>query len=381
MKAKTWIEISKEALTENVRVFREYLSETAKDPHSTLHVPRIMAVVKSNAYGHGSVGVAQTVESDVDWFGVDSVDEGITLREAGIKKPILILGYTLKDRLKDVAAHDLSMVVYNLDVVEALAKLNAPVNVHIKIETGTERQGVEGEKLRVLVKAISQVANIEVEGVYTHFANVEEDDAFPKEQLQRFNDALEILKEEGVEPKLRHAACTAAGFLLPEASFDLVRLGISLYGLWSSKYTKDNILRRTNGVGLAPALTWKTVVAQVKSVKKGAGVSYDLTEKVERDSKIAVIPVGYWDGYDRTLSKKGHVLIKGARCKVIGRVCMNMFMVDVTDVGEISPEEEVVLLGRQGDEEITAEELAEIVGTINYEIVTRINPLIPRILI
>ena len=376
MKTKTWVEVSKRALTENVRAFRVHTTARAKGA-----APGMMAVIKSNAYGHGLTEVAETVKKQVDWFGVDSVDEGRRLRKAGIKKPVLVLGYTMKDRLADLVRHDLSFVVYDASIVLALRKVKGIAKIHLKLETGTARQGLAGEELRSLAKHISKSKNIVVEGAYTHFANVEEDDVFAKQQIARFVGELAVLKEEGIEPKVCHAACSAAALTLPDAYFDLFRLGISMYGLWPSEHTRKDILRRTKEMNLQPALSWKTVVAQVKSVKKGTPVGYGLTEKVTKDSTLAVLPIGYWDGYDRHLSGRGYVLIGGKRCKIVGRICMNMCMADVTAVKGVKPEDEVVLIGSQGKETVTAEELAGVVGTINYEIVTRINPTIPRTMI
>lgn len=366
--SKTWVEISKSALAENVRAFRRIVGRRTS----------VMAVVKSNAYGHGLVETAKNVEKSVDSFGVDSVDEGIRLRKAGIKTPILVLGYTPTSDVRLFATHDLATVVYSLEMVRAVRRLSRRVNVHIKIETGTVRQGVEGEELRLLAKEIKKAKNVVVQGVYTHFANAEEDAEFTKMQIRRYEAGLQILHEEGIDPTVRHAACSAAAALVVPSRFDLVRLGIMMYGLWPSTHVRGRLAdvgRRT----IQPALTWKTVIAQVKSVKKGTAVGYGLTERLKRDSVVAVLPIGYWDGYDRRLSNRASVLVGGRRCKIIGRICMNMCMADVTGVRGVKTEDEVVLIGVQGKERIAADDLAKIIGTINYEVVTRINPLIQRI--
>lgn len=212
-----------------------------------------------------------------------------------------------------------------------------------------------------------------------HFANVEDvkRPAYAKKQLHAYERALLLMQDLGLDPGLRHTASSAAVFVSPEAQFDLVRPGIALYGLWPSEQVK----RHSKGLSLHPVLTWKTIVAQVKDVAKGTSVGYDRTERVRRDSKVAVLPVGYWDGLDRRLSSKGHVLIRGKRCKILGRICMNMCMVDVTGVSGVAPNDEVVIIGKQGREEVSAEEFAKTLGTINYEVVTRINPQIPRKLV
>lgn len=383
-RAKTWVEISKSALTQNVRAFRRHVgSKTA-----------VMAVVKSNAYGHGLVSVAGIADHEgAAWFGVDNVDEGIELRKNGITKPILVLGYTLNGRLADCVKHRLSFVVYNPETAVALKRLKLkPIGehpklgsnaafVHIKIETGTTRQGISGDGLRRLARELKKTPGVVIEGASTHFANIEDttDHSYAEGQLKKFSEGLAILKDEGIDPPWKHAACSAATVLFPDTYFNLVRLGISMYGLWSSKETLAIAKQKHRLLDLKPAMHWKTVVAQVKRVKKGTPVSYGLTERVTRDSTLAVLPIGYWDGYDRKLSGSGTVLIRGRRCKVMGRVCMNMCVVDVTDVPGVKVEDEVVLLGRQKNEEISAEDIGSKIGSINYEVVTRINPMIPRI--
>jgi alanine racemase len=384
MKNKTWVEISKSSLTKNVRAFRSHVGKKTS----------IMAVVKSNAYGHGLVETARIADSaGASWFGVDNVDEGIVLRKNGIEKSILILGYTLNSRLRDCVDNRLSFVVYNLETAKALRELKLGDSkqhvtrnkalVHIKIETGTTRQGVSGTDLSRLVRELKKMPGVVIEGASTHFANIEDtsDHSYAEEQLQRFREGLSILKKEGIDPPWKHAACSAATVLFPDTYFNLVRLGISMYGLWSSRETLAVAKKEHRLMDLSPVMTWKTVVAQIKRVPKGASIGYGLTGRVTRASRIAVIPVGYWDGYDRGLSNIGAALVRGRRCRVIGRICMNMCMIDVTDVPSVRVEDEVVLLGSQGREKISAEEVARDTGTINYEIVTRINPQIPRIVV
>ena len=352
-----------------------------------------MAVVKANAYGHGLVEVAKiAIESGVLWLGVDSIDEAVELRKTGIDTPILILGYTLLSRLEDVVKYDLRQVVYNRETIEKLkslasknkeTKLFNKIKVHLKVETGTSRQGLEKEELLELAKFIKKHSQIEIEGAHTHYANIEDttDHSYAQQQLQRFKQAVELLEKKGIKIPIKHTACSAAVILFPETYFSLVRVGISMYGLWSSKETFVSAQEKKREIKLEPVLTWKTKVAQIKKIKAGTPISYGLTEKTSQDSKIAVLPVGYWDGYDRKLSGIANVLIKGKRCKMLGRVCMNMIMVDVSHILDIKLEDEVVLLGAQGSEKIIVDELAQKIGTINYEVVTRINPLIPRIVV
>ncbi|MCC7357151.1 alanine racemase [Candidatus Uhrbacteria bacterium] len=375
---KSWVEISRRAITSNVQTFKRHLGK------KTL----LMTVVKSNAYGHGLIPFSTiAAAAGTDWFGVDQLDEALALRKAGILQPILVLGYTSPARFKEAAESRISITVYSKTAILAAKKLNVSKNdrlrVHLEIETGITRQGLSGSELLSLAKKLHALPHIEIEGVFTHFANIEDttDAGFSNVQLKRFSDALKELAQIGINPPVRHTACSAAAILFPNTLFTVARVGISSYGFWSSKETQATALIIKKPLFLKPVLTWKTLIAQVKQVQKGTGISYGLTERVKRDSFIAVIPVGYWDGYDRGFSRIGNVLIHGHRCKVLGRVCMNMFMVDVTDVPGVREGMEVVLIGKQGTEVIRAEDLATQIETIHYEIVTRINPLVPRIVV
>ncbi len=375
---KTWVEINKNNLLHNLEQFKKLVGDNVK----------IMGVVKANAYGHGLLEVAGVISDKVDWFGVDSLSEALKLRQAAIKEPILVLGYVELRDLREAVKNNISLTVYNKETIEKLGKIpiqnpNLSPKVHIKLETGTSRQGVLESDLIDFVKFIKQYPSIQIEGLSTHYANIEDttDSSYAMEQLATFSRVASMLEENGTTIPLKHTACSAATILFPETYFDMVRLGISMYGLWSSKETKA--VAKNKGVDLSfkPVLSWKTIVAQIKNVKAGTSIGYGLTERVTRNSKIAVLPVGYWDGYDRKLSSVGNVLIHGKRCKVLGRVCMNMIVVDVTDLKKIELEDETVLLGRQGREEISADELAQKIGTISYEIITRVNPLIPRLIV
>jgi len=374
---RTWVEIKKIALQNNIQHFNNLIGDKVK----------LMAVVKANAYGHGLIKTAKIVlNAGVNQIGVDSVDEAIDLRKAGIKSPILILGYTLLSRLKDVVKNDLIQTVYNKETIEKLGKFKSTtpgsVKVDLKVETGTFRQGLEKEQLLKLVRLIKKYPNIKIQGAHTHYANIEDttNHDYAKKQLQKFKHIIDFLEKNNIKIPIKHTACSAAIILFPETYFDMVRLGIAMYGLWPSKETLVSAKERNRKINLEPVLCWKTRVAQIKTIKTNTLVGYGLTEKVPHDSKIAILPVGYWDGYDRKFSNFSNVLIKGRRARILGRVCMNMIIADVSHINNVKPEDEVVLLGKQKMEEITAEELAQKVGTINYEIVTKINPLIPRII-
>jgi alanine racemase len=371
---RTWIEVSKSSLRHNVDQLKHGLGSGTE----------FMAVVKSNAYGHGIPNVVKVVDSRVDWFGVDSLPEAEEVRRAGSRKPVLILGYVTREARSQAVRKGFSQVIYDkesLDEIAAAATRRVPAKVHVKIETGTSRQGVLSKDFASFLRYAKSKPNIRLEGLSTHYANIEDtnDSRYAMGQLKRFSAAVESAWSIGFNPKCLHTACSAAILMYPETHFNLVRGGVSMYGLWSSGVTRRAVLDAGHAVELKPAMTWKTIVAQVKKLPKGTPISYGLTEKVTRDTRIAVIPVGYWDGFDRKLSSVGSVLIRGRRAKVLGRICMNMCVVDITDIRGVHTEDEVVLLGEQGKDMITAEELADRIGTINYEVVTRVNPISPRI--
>jgi alanine racemase len=375
--ANTWIEIDRGALAHNTAVFRELAG-----PERAL-----LAVVKGDAYGHGLVPVARTVlEAGADWLGVFWHGEGLRLREAGIEAPVLVFGATPAPALPAALATGLRLTVASPAAAAELAASReaapGPVRAHLKLETGTNRQGLREAELPAVADVL-RTAGIDIEGAYTHFADIEDttDHAFAQKQLQRFQGLLGALGGFGVRPHLAHASCSAAAILFPETRFGLVRAGIGLYGLWPSKETRVSAAERgRNRLGLRAAMTWKTRIAQIKDVPAGEFVGYGRTFRATRPTRVAVLPVGYADGYPRTLSGAAHVLAAGVRAPVLGRICMNMTMVDVTDAPAAAGDE-VVLLGRQGDEAITAEDLARMAGTINYEIVTRAAPGAPRVLV
>lgn len=372
---KTWVEISKSALTRNASLFRRRLGPAKK----------LMAVLKADAYGHGLVEAARVLKTRADWFGVDNLDELIALRRAKLRTPVLVLGFTPSWRMAEAARLGASIVVGSAEQFKAAkagaAKAGRALKLHLKVETGTTRQGVEIKALPELAKAIAASKALVFEGLSTHFANIEDTKAhaYAAVQLERYVQALKLLEAHGLAPRLRHTACTAAAMLYPETHFDMVRVGIGLYGIWPSEETKQAVVEAGLDLPIEPVLSWKTRIAQIKDVRRGTPVSYSLTEKMPRNGRVAVLGAGYWDGFDRGLSSIGEVLVRGKRCKVLGRVCMNMTMIDVTDVPEARAEDAVTLLGRDGNERVTAEEMAAKLGTIGYEVVARINPLAARI--
>lgn len=369
----SWVEINKNNIIHNIRTIKSLLEKET----------RFIAITKANAYGHGLVEVSKiAVENGADMIGVISTEEAETLRKNKIRHPIIILGYVPFLDLMRAVKLNCQLTVYNQETIKKLGGLSKKSNIpiHIKVETGTNRQGIELKELPSFLKLMSRYSNLQISGLSSHFANVEDttDHTFAKLQLKKFQEAIKICKNLNVYPQVKHISSTAAALIFPEAHFDAVRIGIGMYGLWSSNETKVSVKERGLNINPKPALSWKTIIAQIKKVDTGSCIGYGCVEKVREKIKIAILPIGYWDGYDRLLSGAGETLIKGQRCKILGRVCMNMMMADVTHVENVKIEDEAVLLGKQGDDEITADEIAEKIHTINYEVVTRINPLLPR---
>ena len=374
-----WVEIDAGALRNNIAEFKRRLGPG----------PRFGAVVKSNAYGHGIIEVARLAkDASADWLCVNNVDEGVALRDAGLALPILVMGYVPLDALEAVVGHALQPIVYNLETLDRLDAIassrGTTVGVHVKLETGTNRQGVLERDIPGFVARLRDARALTLSGVTTHFANIEDttSHAFAETQMAAFSRVADTISRLHPVPFLRHNACSAAVLLFNRTHLDLTRVGISLYGLWPSKETYVSCLERGKpSLDLKPVMTWKTRIAQVKDVPEGEYVGYGCAWRATRATRIAVLPVGYYEGYDRELSGLAHVLVRGKRAPLRGRVCMNMCMVDVTDIPGASLEDEVTLLGRQGDERITAEQLAGWRGTIAYEIVSRIHPSLPRIVV
>jgi len=375
---RTWVEVSERALSHNITSLRSLLEGDA----------RFCAVIKANAYGHGLLEVANIASrSGVDAFAVDQIDDALLLRERFPSALVLVLGYTMFDRYLEAIKHDIHLTLYDKEGIEHAEKVSRevakPLSVHLKIETGTSRQGVLLEEVDDIARLVSRCSGVSIEGVSTHFANIEDsaNPEFATLQFSRFQTAVETLAAHNIHPQIQHCACSAAIILYPQTHLNMIRAGISMYGLWSSNLVQTTVRNLGVSCDLQPALTWKTRIAQIKSLPMGTPVGYGLTEVLKRSGRIAVLPVGYFDGYDRLLSSKAEVLIKGYRCKIIGRICMNMMMVDVSHVPQLQKEDEVILLGTDGRHRVTADELAMHAGTINYEIVTRINSSLPRIVV
>lgn len=370
----SWVEVSKSALIHNAKQFRKVLGTAS-----------LMAVVKSNAYGHGSFAVSKTIEPFVDWFGVANGNEALALREFKIKKPILVLNYYSREQVRDLIAKNIALVVYDVKQAQAISseakRLRKTAKIHIKVGTGLSRLGVYAKDALAFIKKVQNLPNIEVQGLFSHFASSEDDPGFTTVQLGHFRQIIEELEQNLIFIPIKHIACTASALSFPESHFDLARIGIGIYGLQSYKSIHSLVQKVTPGFSLKPALAWKAKILAVKALPAGAYVGYGRTFRAPRKTKLAILPVGYYEGYDRKFSNLSEVLIGGKRCKVRGRVYMNLLSVDVTDVKNVKAGDEAVLIGRQKKEEISADELAVTAGTINYEIVSRINPILPRILV
>jgi alanine racemase len=375
----SWIEVSRDALLHNVALFRDLLT-----PGTAL-----MAVVKANAYGHGLEQVAGVCAgAGVEMLGVHTADEVAALRRAGISLPIMVMGYLTPKQIASVVDPGVHVLLSSFEVLEALAahgrRLGVALPVHVKVDTGTHRQGVDPGEAAALASS-ARSAGLTVAGVATHFANIEDttDHSYAYLQLERFREAVAAVRDRVGPIQWVHAACSAAALLFREADFGMARVGISLYGHWPSKETYLSWLLEhgRDAVKLQPALAWRVRVGQVKSVDPGAPIGYGLTYRPTRASRIAVLPVGYAEGYPRALSNRGRVLVHGRTGRVVGRVCMNIVMADVTDIPDVRGGDVATLIGRDGDECVTVEELGENAGTINYEILARLSPTLPRVVL
>lgn len=337
-----------------------------------------VAVVKADGYGHGDVAVAKAVYSKVCMYAVATLDEAVNLRENGIDKPILILGFVNVDEYETLVKNQVTATVFDYETAaeldEVAGRLGMKALCHIKVDTGMRRIGLEPDNSGLeVVKNIKRLDNLDVQGIFTHFATSDEADKTKSErQLSKFNSFVDMLKADGITFKYVHCANSAAVIDMPDTYKDMVRLGIAMYGMYPS--TEVNMEK----VHLRPALKLMSHVTYVKEVPKGEEVSYGGTFVTKRPSVIATVAVGYGDGYPRALSSKGYVLINGKKAPIIGRVCMDQMMVDVTDIEGVGRDSLVTLIGCDGDEEITVEELAELSGTFNYEFVCNLNKRIPR---
>ena len=365
----TWAEIDLDAVVHNTRELGNLLGKNVE----------MMAVVKSGAYGHGAPEVSQAaLEGGAACLGVAFPEEGIELRKEGIHAPVLLLGYTPPSQMEWLLEYELTPTIISQEeayhLSEYVSASRSIFPVHVKVDTGMGRLGFLPSRAAEEVEKISRLPGLEVQGLMTHLASADEEDpGYTYQQLDCFNAILEECRKRGVHPRIIHAANSAGMIRFPEAHFNLVRPGLSLYGYYPSPAVKA-----FTEVDLKPVLTFKSRVVMLKRVPSGTYLSYGGTYCTDREAEIATIPVGYADGFNRLLSNRGQVLIKGQRAPVVGRVCMDYIMADVTGLEGVETGAEVVLYGKQGAEAVTAWEVAELQGTIPYEVLCAVSKRVPR---
>lgn len=348
----------------------------------------IMAVIKADAYGHGALPCAKAaVESGVDYLGAGVIEEGVELRKNGITDPILILGSIFPDEASDLVQYDLATILCTPDLAQSIskeaAKQKKTVNVHIKVDTGMNRLGVLPENLLALVEKTSSLPNIKIEGLSTHFSSADDPDTtITTRQIDLFQKTLSELHNKGISPPITHLANTSALFRFPDSRSRMVRPGLILYGALPSPILKPVVheyCKNKNLEYFEPVMHWISKIILTKSVQNGQPISYSGKHVTKKDSLIATLPIGYADGLHRSLSNKMEVLIKGKRAPQVGAICMDMTLIDVTDIPDVQPGDEVVIFGEQGNEEIKVEELAEKGNTIPYEFLCNVGKRVPRV--
>ena len=371
---RTWAEINLDNLVYNYQQIQK------------LTKAKIMAIIKADAYGHGFLDVAKTlVKNDVDYFAVAFLDEAIQLRNHGIKQPILILGYSELSTVKGLVENDITATVYDMELARALSKtaqaLHKTAKIHIKVDTGMSRLGFvyndiknENKKTIYDILKISKLPNIEIEGIFSHFSESDtKSQQFTRQQFACFEKLCKSLEQQGLTIPLRHI-CNSAGIVnYPQMHLDMVRPGIIMYGCYPS--------HEVNGIDLKPVMSVKSLVAHIKEIKKDTSVSYGRLYTAPETRKIATVPIGYADGFSRLLTGKAKMLAGEKVCDVIGAICMDQCMLDVTGVENIKPGDEIVIIGEKNGNTIKADDIAAELGTINYEILCQINKRVPRVYI
>lgn len=370
---RTWAQIDLDKIRHNLTLIRQHLKPTTK----------ILGVVKADAYGHGAVKVSSAINDQVDMFAVSSIHEALQLRKGGIEKDILILGYTPVECAAKLAENNIIQTVFSYDYAEELCKKlrqeGKTLRIHIKTDTGMSRLGFNLQDERDKNRSCLQIYDVYREfgdtllfdGIFTHFAVSETSDPFTKMQYERFVSLFTFLEKAGVPFRIRHCCNSAAILNDPDMQLDMVRPGIILYGMMPDKAMKNP--------GFLPALELKAEIAQVKQLDAGMTVSYGRTYEVGRPMRTATIPIGYADGYSRLFSNNGEVLVCGKRAPIVGRICMDQCMIDVTDIPDVGRGSVVTLIGKDGEEEITASEIADRMGTVNYEVPCLIGKRVPRV--
>lgn len=361
--------INLDAIYENVKNAKKLLNPSTK----------MMAVIKADGYGHGAVPLAETIDELVDAYGIAILEEGIELRKAGFTKPMLILGYTATEQYPAMIEYGIATAVFTLEMAEEISKcavrMEKEAKIHIKLDTGMSRIGFSITRQSLEdIKKINKLPNVKIEGCFSHFARMDETDKTKAmEQFRKFMEFTDTLEKEGVLLPVRHISNSAGIMEAPEVHLDMVRDGICLYGLYPSEEVKKERLP------LIPAMELKAYVSYVKTLPAGVEIGYGGTYTTTKETRVATIPVGYADGYPRCLSGKGAVLIHGKRAPILGRVCMDQFMVDVTEISDVVTGTEVTLFGKDGDGELSIEEISAAAYSFNYEFVCDVGKRVPRV--
>lgn len=366
---KVWVEINKQAVADNISLFRNLIGRETE----------LWAVVKSNAYGHGlSLFSRVADESGVDGFCVDSVKEAVRLRADGINKPILVLGPTFPNLFEEAWKNKITLTISNSEFLRQLSVFGQPIDFHLKLDTGMRRQGFYLDDLEKNIESLRKLKD-SLRGVYTHFASAKDINypTYTEQQFLVFQRGIEILRQAGFHNLVCHAAATGGALISDRYHLNVARIGIGFYGLWPSKELE---IQLGQNAALKPVLSWRTLISEIKTFKKGDYIGYDLSERAFRDGRLAILPIGYWHGLSRSLSGVGEVLIGNQRARVLGKISMDMTVVDVSEI-DCRIGDQVTLIGEQQGERIEAADLARRTGTISYDIVTGINPLIKRILV
>ena len=367
----TWAEIDLDALAHNYRVIRTHVGEEVK----------VLAAVKANAYGHGAVECARRLEREgVNWFGVALPEEGVELRRAGLTRPVLCLGGFWKGQESACLQQQLTPVVYRLGMIESLdqaaQEAGLTAEVHVKIDTGMGRLGIRADDVSEFCEGLKRFRHVRVDGLMTHLAAADDETkaSFTAEQLSKFDQTVKAFRDHGFAPRLIHAANSAATFARPRNVENLVRPGGTLYG-----FTRDVLPANIERPPFLPVMSVHSRIMLLKEVPRGEKLGYGTTFETRRDSLIATLPIGYDDGFTRALSNRGRVIVRGQAAPVVGRVSMDLTLIDVTDIPGVQIDDQVILLGGQADNQITAEEIGAAVGTISYEITCGISNRVPRI--
>lgn len=364
----TWVEVNLDAISHNINQIKGLVESKGS---------KLLAVIKDNAYGHGAIEVAKLANKiPVHKLGVATLVEAIELRQSGVNSPILVLGTTFPDHAEEIIKNDITQTVCDLKICKKLSetakKLHKRAKVHIKVDTGMGRIGIHYKDAFNFIKAVKQFPEIDMEGIFTHFAVADIEESYTNLQIERFQSVISNIEKSNIYIPIKHTANSSSIMNFPASYFDMVRPGIAIYGIYPCQNPKIKI-------ELKPALSLKTKVVYIKELPQGESISYGRTYITKRNTKIATIAIGYGHGLSRKLSNTGEVIIRGKKAPIIGTICMDQSLCDITHIQDVSVGDEVVVIGRQGNEEITVGDLADKIGTIPYEVLCNINERIPRL--